>query len=65
MLTHLKLALIPPLLFCFRFIKKLHYWCAGIMFYYLISALVLLRFNTALLSIVFAFAISILKAFCL
>ena len=44
-------------------------WCAGIVFYYGISALVLFRFNTALLSVVVMFnlplAISILEAFCL
>ena len=45
---HLKLALISPLLFCFCFIKKLHYSWAGIVLYYGIAALVLFCFNTAL-----------------
>ena len=47
---HVKIGPHLALLFCFRFIKKLDYWCAGIMFYYHISTLVLLRFNTALLN---------------
>ena len=69
MLTSFKIGPYFAFIVLFLLIKKLHYWGAGSVFYYGISALVLFRFNTALLSVVVMFnlplAISILKVFCL